>query len=264
MIKETLEKNKIYIVIVIILLLYLGITYTLYKDNKNKEKNNDYIVTNNSKYVYEEGKLKTIENQNEYNWKDYNIYIDNVYLGNYKLQYNNKWYIYNDQHDPIKYEGNVIASTNDKIKVFEFNRQNISLEEMGKINSYLESKDITIVDYNIYESKIECDIDNDETKENIYRINSKINGNSDNIFSIILLEKNNKFTEITSKIIKKEDLGSSNIKLYDVYGFIDIDSDNTLEILITEIEYSQPDNTKEYVYKYSNSKYQKIEVEKSK
>lgn len=256
MIKETLSKNKVYIIIVIILLLYLGITYTVYKKNQKKENNTEYFVTNNSKYIYLEGNLKKIENELELNWKDYNVYIDNKFLGKYKLQYNNKWYVYNDQHDPIKYEGNVLAFTNENIKVYEFNRQDITQEEIERINSYLTKENINIVDYNTYDSKIEYDMDNDGIKEKIYRINSKINNNNDNIFSLILVEKGNKLIKVKSNVANNESY--EKIMIYDLYGIINIDKDNELEIVITEMKYSQPNKRNEIVYKLKNNRYEQI------
>ena len=48
------------------------------------------------------------------------------------------------------------------------------------------------------------------------------------------------------------------LAIYDVYGIIDIDEDKTMEIIISETQYSQPDKSNEQIYKLKNKKYENI------
>lgn len=256
MIKETIKNNKAYVAIIIILFIYLLFAYIFYKKQPEKKKTNTLIVTDNSKYIYNNKQLTKLEDESLANWNDYNIYINNKYIGEYKLQYNDKWYIYNEQRDPIKYEGNVIAFSNIDMNVFDYNRINIMDNEQNMIKNYLEEENITFVDYNIYNSKVEIDLDDDGKTEKIYIINSKINDNEENIFSMILVEKNNKLIPVISKVIPKNEY--SDIDIYDLYGIIDIDKDDKKEIIISKMIYSQPDSSCEIIFKYENGKYNKL------
>lgn len=256
MIKETIKNNKAYVAIIIILFIYLLFAYIFYKKQPEKKKTNTLIVTDNSKYIYNNKQLTKLEDESLANWNDYNIYINNKYIGEYKLQYNDKWYIYNEQRDPIKYEGNVIAFSNIDMNVFDYNRINIMDNEQNMIKNYLEKENITFVDYNIYNSKVEIDLDDDGKTEKIYIINSKINDNEENIFSMILVEKNNKLIPVISKVIPKNEY--SDIDIYDLYGIIDIDKDDKKEIIISKMIYSQPDSSCEIIFKYENGKYNKL------
>ena len=256
MIKETIKNNKAYVAIIIILFIYLLFAYIFYKKQPEKKKTNTLIVTDNSKYIYNNKQLTKLEDESLANWNDYNIYINNKYIGEYKLQYNDKWYIYNEQRDPIKYEGNVIAFSNIDMNVFDYNRINIMDNEQNMIKNYLEKENITFVDYNIYNSKVEIDLDDDGKTEKIYIIKSKINDNEENIFSMILVEKNNKLIPVISKVIPKNEY--SDIDIYDLYGIIDIDKDDKKEIIISKMIYSQPDSSCEIIFKYENGKYNKL------
>ena len=257
MTKEIIKNSKAYIAIIIVLLIYLIFTFIFFRKDKTEDTLKPYLVTDNSKYIYtEKNTLEKIEETNDYNWKDYNIYVDNEYIGNYKLQYNNKWYIYNNERDSIKYEGKIIAASNMNIKVYDYEKKSITQEEQYKINNYLERNNIDLVEYDLADSKVEIDLDNDNEIEKIYRINSKINNNPENIFSIILLEKNNKIETIASKIVPKNT--NEKIELFDIYGFLDIDNDEKKEILINRMIYSQPESSCEIVYKIKNKKYEKI------
>lgn len=253
---EKIKSNKAYIILLSVLIIYLIITFFTLKNTNKKEENISYFVTNNSKYIFENNKFSKPENNNKLNWKEYSIYIDNNYIGNYQLQYNDKWYIYDKERNPIKYEGNVIGFSNLNINVYNFNKQDITDTEINKINLYLRNENINIVDYNTYDAKIEFDIDNDNKLEKIYIVTSRINGNDNNIFSMILMEKDNKITTISSKIISSQ--SNESIKIYDVYGIIDIDEDKTMEIIISETQYSQPDKSNEQIYKLKNKKYENI------
>ena len=253
--KESLKNNKVYIILIIILIIYLLITVLTIKKINKKEKIQSYLVTSNTKFRYENKELVKLDD-NSTNWKKYNIYVNNSYIGEYQLQYNEKWHIYDEDRNPIKYEGNIIATSNLEIKVYNYEKQDITDSEANRINEFLNNEKVNIVEYNKYNSKIEIDLDNDNKNEKLYIVNSKINGNDNNIFSMILLDKSNKITVVSSKVVPL--YSKEKILLYDIYGIIDIEDDKKLEIIVNETQYSQPDTSNEQVYKLNNNKYKKL------
>lgn len=255
---EIIKKYKAYIILFIILITYLLIAFIFFKKNEDNENQatESYLVTNNSKYTYKDKKFEKVVDTEKYNWKDYNIYINNEFFGNYKLQFNKRWYIYNEQRDSIKYEGDIIATSNIDMNVYGFDKSNITEEEQTRINNYLEKQNIDLVQYETNNSKIEIDLDNDNKEEKIYIVNSQINNNPENKFSLILIEKNNNFEILVSKVIAKDVVDK--IELFNIYGFIDIDNDEKKEILVSRMIFSQPEKDCEMIFKSKNKKYEKM------
>lgn len=249
---------KKYIIVVAIILIYVLCVYIYVSyNNKTKEKKvqMDYLVTKNSNYIISNTNEWQIENDiNIFNWKNYNIYIDNKYLGQYNLQYNKKWYIFNDKRESIKYEGKMIAYSGNNIKIKEYNVTDIDDSDKIIIDKYLINNGIDLVQYKTINAKYKINIDNDEEEEIIYEVNSIIENNKENKFSIVLLYDQNKLSEIASNVTKKDSM--SNIILYKIYGFIDIEQDNDIDIIINRMKYSQPDSDCDIIKKNQSNSFE--------
>ena len=95
--------------------------------NKNIE---DVIIIGNSGGFKKVNKrwtpINNEENLKSYSGNKFNVYIDNSYLGKYKLLYDDKWYLFKDNNNPVNYEGNMLAlSGSIKYKVFNFDMHDI-------------------------------------------------------------------------------------------------------------------------------------------
>ena len=101
------EKKLRYYVIFFLLFVYfvLMFIFFLYPNYKDKHNKTSLIVNKSARWYYEDGKWKDMTDTNQYNWQAFDIYQDGTFLGNYYLLYNDKWYIFDKNRDPIKQDG---------------------------------------------------------------------------------------------------------------------------------------------------------------
>lgn len=247
MIKEFIIQNKKYIILILIMVIYGGIVILI---NENNKKNKGIITTNSSQFIISNNKIEVVNKKNFISWKKFDIYEDTSYLGNYYLQYNDIWRIYDDFRNPIKIYGNIIAFNNVKHDVIEYDRTSPNLDEQNKIKEFLRKYDIQN-DYPIIINKIE------EKNNNlkIYEIKSEPNSGYDYMVNGLLYEENNNIKEII-KISKDKKL--KNLNQYSIYGIVDINKDDKIEILVTKQIYSKPDETCEMIFRKESKKYNQI------
>lgn len=255
--------KKQYLIVFGILIFYFLIMCIIFND-KSKNTNPTYILLDSKniwKYQAKEWKNVTNSSNAEYDWEKFDIYENQEKKGSYKVHfYNNEMYIFDDQKNRIRTEGNVLAiKGNKKINIIPYKESSIENEKIYQILEELNiesNSDLTKLSSN---KKITIDIDNDQEKETFYSLSNIFIDNDELIsnkkFSVIAMEKNNKISFLMDEIYNKEEF--MEYCNPEVFSIIDVNEDEKLEI-ISKCVYVDQIGTYYNLYNLKKGKYEPI------
>lgn len=260
-----MTKKKI-IVIVLLVLLYGFIMFMLfYKKNIENNDNEDIIYYNNesSKYLvisnisnmmYKNNKWSRVNNKTIYNSSNsFKVYINNDYLGEYKLQYGTNWNIFNDNNEFVNYDGNLFAySTNFDIRLIRFNKTEIDEDDKRNIRQKYGDKEL---DNLITNEVINVDLDNNGQIDKIICLS--YNGmeleEMDKFYNLVFVNLNGIYYTIID-----QNKSNSNVLELPIYSINRLfNYNNEYYIVIEEtfgIDSDSPSNFN-YLYKFKNDKF---------
>ena len=249
--------KKRYIVILIIVIVYFTVFFLLYgrAELKYSKLKTTLIIGDNTIWQLDEKKWYNIVNNKDMgnlNWQEFTVFVDNEKLGNYKIVYDDKWYLFDKKRNPISYSGNLIAySANYEMKVKNFSQEKIS--DYTKVNEVLSENNITANQELTSNTLISVDIDNDGIDEKIYVAGNVFPMETDPeyIFSVVFMEKNDIIYPIYKSIEKNKNFNGC--KPY-INSIIDVDDDNKYEIILSCSQYST-EGTIDMLYRFNNDKF---------
>lgn len=229
-----MKNKKTVIVIISIVLIYLVLAIVLFgwENFINKFQELYIMLDSGDKWQLKDGKWSDIENEKDYNWKKFDVYIDNQLIGNYSLMYNNRWYLFDDERVSQKYEGKILAiKGNKKYQVIDFLEEDINEEDKEILNDILNDKEITYPESFTYAKKVFINLDDDQKLETIYTIsNAFTNDTSVNKkFSLVFIKDDQ--TKILYEDKKYADY-QYDMCVPKVNSIIDINKDKKYEIII--------------------------------
>lgn len=198
------EKKLRYYVIFFLLFVYfvLMFIFFLYPNYKDKHNKTSLIVNKSARWYYEDGKWKDMTDTNQYNWQAFDIYQDGTFLGNYYLLYNDKWYIFDKNRDPIKQDGVDIFAikTNQKYQYGNFTLEDTTDEEEKYIRKVLEDNNINALTFTT-EKVINFDLDSDGKLEKIIIASNVFTTEYEkDLFNFVFVVKNGKIIMIKKDI----------------------------------------------------------------
>lgn len=153
-----LNKFNIIVISIMLSILIILCVYIMFFRNKDMNNNNNNLVNNvtnntvinnndNSKFIvlddycirinnnrYSKCSTSTVDN------KKFNIYVNNVYFGSYKIKYGTVWNLFDDNENYVDYEGNLIAFSNSlDINVIPFSETQFTDDLITQANKVLNS-----------------------------------------------------------------------------------------------------------------------------
>lgn len=253
------ERKLRYYVIFLLLFVYIVLMFIffLYPNFKDKHNNTSIIVNKDAKWYYKDGKWKDMTRTNQYNWKKFKIYQNNNYLGNYYLLYNDKWYIFDKDRNPIEQDGiDIFAiNTNQKYKYGDFDLEDVSATDEKYVRKVLEDNNIIAMDFTT-KNVVNFDLDSDGKKEKIFIVSNVFTSDSPKyIFNFVFVVKNSKITFI-KKDINTYDNMYNMCQAYLAY-MVDLTGDGIYEIITGCGYYSDKKQCVE-MYQLKKNKYVKV------
>ena len=253
--------KKKYFIVGIIIIVYIVIMILIFGSKSKDNKNQYMFIGNQTKWRLVNNEWLDISNLNQIiNDNKFYVYDESGYIGNYELNYvNNKWYIFDDNQNPINLNGELFA-VNKKIEVKNYEISAITESDIEKINKYNKKSYLTIKDLDnlTTNQKIVVDLDSDNNDEILYFISNMFTSNQqDNgkYFSYVLYLKNNRLYEL--KNTKKTQNNRFDSYNYSISKIIDYNSDGKYEIIINKIPF-RPYGECKIMYGFKNNKYQII------
>ena len=233
--------KRVYIILFIILAVFLVVMFLVFGKNNIKQESVREILVVGDSTVWEYSKKKWYKityksSLQELSWKKYKVFSNNEELGDYYLWHNDKWYVFDDEKNPINIDGDMFAySANFDLKVKNFTTDNIS--NMEYVNYVLEKNNISTSSKFTSQYKITLDYDNDGVEEDFYMISNAFPMDfiPEKSFSIAFMVKDNNIYYIYKDIADYR--GFNGCKPF-YSEFLDVDDDNMYEFILSCNDYS--------------------------
>ncbi len=256
------KKNGSWIILVILVLIIIGVF--IYMKNANQEKNDSYIVYNDSAvFRYHKEKWEKISKEENGVFDNrFDVYMDNSYEGKFEIRYvNDKWYYFDENMDSKDLSGEMFAyySKND-ILLAKNKIEQVNSEDVNYINKALKKKKI-MVDENtnyIMNEKISYDVDSDGKNETIYALsNADVLEDLTDTFSTVFYVKNNKVHTLLLENYTNE---SENIVLYSINNLFTFKNEDKYYLSINEFSDMNNDNNNTILYGLDLRNKYKLEI----
>ncbi|MEG2321913.1 MAG: hypothetical protein RSB71_00275 [Bacilli bacterium] len=253
-----MKKNKKYIILIIILVIYALVAFILVPFAKRAKEPTLYMLLEpNTMWKLDHKKWSNVTNQNEFNFKKFDVFDGNKELGKYNLFYNEKWYILDDKRNKVKASNNIFATRSKvPIKVNDFSKQELNESDINLINEQLKS--LSILGYDALKTsfKIEIDLDNDSYLDTIYGVsNVFVEEKHDKVFSLLFIKNKDKIQYLIKKI-SSVDKQIENICLPNVQNIIDLDRNKN--VLLTNCNYFDLIGNCHAIFQLKNGQYEMI------
>jgi hypothetical protein len=266
-----MKKNKALIIILIILAIYGVIMWFTFKNNSSnandnnknnintKDTNHYYLTLNNiSNWDYYQGnwsKIDTskIEDSNSY----LSAYVNNNYLGDYKLKYGTIWNLFDANDNYVNYNGDLIAfSSNFNVILRSLKSVTLSAEEKTFItNNY----NTTNYDYLINNQVINLDLDNNGVNDQIICLSSMDENTNlkKNFYNLVIINLNGTW----GTLINVNGQDTDDILKSPIYEITNIMNINNIPSIIIKYTYGYISESPEIgniMYQLTNSQFKQI------
>ena len=245
-------KKRVYIVLLIVLVIFLIVMFMLFgtKTIKEEKISEILVVGDETVWKYSNKKWHNLTYKStlqDLSWKKYRVFENNKDIGNYYLWYSDKWYVFDNQRNAVKVDGDIFAyRSNFDLKVKDFSIENV--DNYDFVNYVLESNDISISSEFTSIYKIDLDVDNDSNDQTFYLISNAfpLDFQPEKSFSIAFMVKDNNIYYIYKDITANK--GFNGCKPY-YNTFLDVDQDNNIELILSCSKYSVSDRV-DMLYKF--------------
>jgi len=219
--------------IILSFVIYLIVILAIFLPGYLNKKGTLYIVADDYQIKYKDGTWFSIIDPTEYSKKDFTVYENNNFKGNYMINYdaNVDKVILIDNYKRVKYIGTIFAYSG-SLK-FEYPNYKFSYEKDDTddyiIKEALSNEKIHNTGEYAISQKIEIDVDNDGVLDKIYSITGSFDSDDENQeYTILLLHIDDK-TYVIDKTLNTIELDT-----FDIVNLIDMRSDNKLELIYFE------------------------------
>lgn len=231
--------NKKYMILLGIFTIYILVMFLIFGRDfiRNNLDSSTIAISPDTIWNFEQGKWKDNGNKTDYSMKNYEVYEDSKYLGELKLTYNDKLYLFDSERKPVRYENSIIAVKGSiDIGVIPF--KNTTISNSNKVvTKILKEKKIKVSRDTLTSKLIKIDLDNDGKLEEIYTISNVFNTDDySNSIAIIAVLENNEITYLKEDV--KEGKYTLTMCMPYIQNIIDIDKDKKYEIITTCSYYS--------------------------
>lgn len=260
-----IKKNKVVLIILSLVLIYgIIMIFVLKNDNKtnnnnssNNKTNINYLLINNiSNWSYSNDKWNSLTNKEvaEAN-ATYKAFVNNNYLGEYKVLYGTKWNLIDNDNNIVVYNGNLIAySTNFNINISHLSSRKINSDDEKIIKeqySFANLSDLT--ENEVYD----VDLDNNGTKDEVICL-SNVGSTSSltSYFNLLIIKYNDDIKTLISENIKPEDMLDS--KTYYISLISNINDSDISSIIVGYKYGSEAGKPGNMLFSYENNNFTKV------
>ena len=260
-----IKKNKVVLIILSLVLIYgIIMIFVLKNDNKtnnnnssNNKTNINYLLINNiSNWSYSNDKWNSLTNKEvaEAN-ATYKAFVNNNYLGEYKVLYGTKWNLIDNDNNIVVYNGNLIAySTNFNINISHLSSRKINSDDEKLIKeqySFANLSDLT--ENEVYD----VDLDNNGTKDEVICL-SNVGSTSSltSYFNLLIIKYNDDIKTLISENIKPEDMLDS--KTYYISLISNINDSDISSIIVGYKYGSEAGKPGNMLFSYENNNFNKV------
>ena len=260
-----IKKNKVLIIILSIVLIYAIImVFVLKKDANNNKPNNQtdtnntyYLLLNNiSNWAYSNNKWSSVSN-GEITKADatYKAFVNNNYLGEYKVLYGTKWNLVDNDNNIVVYNGNLIAYSNDfNINVSHAASRKINADDEKIIKEQFSFANLSDLTEN---EAYDIDLDNNGVKDEIVCLSNVGSTSSlSSYFNLVFVKYNDNVKTIISENIKPEEMLDS--KTYYISLVANINKSDVSSVIVGYKYGSEAGKPGNILYSMQNDDFNKV------
>ena len=233
-----MASKKIYIVLLIIIAVFFAVMFLTFGVENIKQDNysSTIIVGDSTVWSYKNKKWSNLRSNTsieKLNWNKFQVYSNNEKIGVYSLWHDDKWYIFDDNKNAVKIDGNLLAiSSNFDVNVLPFNVENISTQDMQYVYYVLQENNLKADNKFTSLGNVNIDFDNDGKIENFYVISNvfAMDFTPKMLFSIVFMVKDNNIYYIYNDI--SENRSYNGCKPY-FNSFFDTNNDGIYEFILS-------------------------------
>ena len=236
-----MQSKKIYIVLIVMMVVLFFIFFLLYGVDEiiKKDDQATIVVGDHTVWQYQNKKwmnITGITSFQDYNWHTFEVFDNNEKIGDYSLWYDDRWYVFDKEKNPISVSGSFLAyEANYDLGVAPFIEQKIS--DYGPVEQVLSQYGIDTSSKFSNAVQISFDIDRDGKMEEFYLITDvfAIDFEPQVLFSFVFMVKNEEIYMIYENINQTSMYNTC--KPY-FTSFLDVNRDNTYELILSCGRYS--------------------------
>ena len=187
--------KKSYLIIFVVLIIGV-VSIFLFKDKINKDntnkppkeevKNEEYYVYGIDKVIYNDGTNWSFIKPETVNWKSFKVYDNNGYAGTYYLQFNKRWYLFDEDRMSYKYTAPLFAYSGSAELNVNDNYEDFTESDIVELESLLKEKNVG--DYGELTYKKKISLSSDST---IYVATNIYTSIKDYVFTIAYIKDKN-------------------------------------------------------------------------
>ena len=230
--------KKVYVVLLIIIAVFFAFMFLTFGVDNVKENNytSTIIVGNSTVWDYSNKNwvnVRATTSIEKLNWNKFLVYSNNEKVGEYSLWHDDKWYVFDDDRNSVKLDGDLLAiSANFDVKVLPFQLEQLNNNDMKYVYSVLQKNGLSVDNKFTSLGKVRVDFDNDGVVENFYVMSNVFATDfiPKMIFSIVFMIKDDSIYYIYNDI--SQNRSYNGCKPY-FNSFIDVNNDNKYEFILS-------------------------------
>ena len=230
--------KKVYVVLLIIIAVFFAFMFLTFGVDNVKQNNytSTIIVGNSTVWDYSNKNwvnVRATTSIEKLNWNKFLVYSNNEKVGEYSLWHDDKWYVFDDDRNSVKLDGDLLAiSANFDVKVLPFQLEQLNNNDMKYVYSVLQKNGLSVDNKFTSLGKVRVDFDNDGVVENFYVMSNVFATDfiPKMIFSIVFMIKDDSIYYIYNDI--SQNRSYNGCKPY-FNSFIDVNNDNKYEFILS-------------------------------
>lgn len=230
--------KKVYVVLLIIIAVFFAFMFLTFGVDNVKQNNytSTIIVGNSTVWDYSNKNwvnVRATTSIEKLNWNKFLVYSNNEKVGEYSLWHDDKWYVFDDDRNSVKLDGDLLAiSANFDVKVLPFQLEQLNNNDMKYVYSVLQKNGLSVDNKFTSLGKVRVDFDNDGVVENFYVMSNVFATDfiPKMIFSIVFMIKDDFIYYIYNDI--SQNRSYNGCKPY-FNSFIDVNNDNKYEFILS-------------------------------
>lgn len=267
--------KKVYIVLIVILVTISVGIYTLYylsdsgeEENLNGNVDNPTLPSDPAEPQY---KMLVIDDISNWGYLDgrwlklyiddiednqFVVYIDNQYLGSYKLKYGTIWNLFDNNDTYIEYTGSLFAySENFNVNVPNYEKTTVGENEIREISTIL-NRSIDAVSFSIDEV-VNIDLDFNGVVDKIVNVSNLDSVDAQQYyFNLCYIVLNGEIQTLILDNVDIEDLLA--YPIYEINYLLQYDNNNYYSIILQEGYFSNVGETQNNLYNLTDGNYSLI------
>ena len=230
--------KKVYVVLLIIIAAFFTFMFLTFGVDNVKQSNysSTIIVGNSTVWDYNNKNwvnIRATTSIEKLNWNKFLVYSNNEKIGEYSLWHDDKWYVFDDNKNSVKLDGDLLAiSANFDVKVLPFQLEQLNNEDMKYVYAVLQKNNLNVDNKFTSLGKVRLDFDSDGVVENFYVMSNVFatDFTPKMIFSIVFMIKDDSIYYIYNDI--SENRSYNGCKPF-FNSFIDTNNDNKYEFILS-------------------------------